>query len=597
MNNTITTRIRLRYDTVQHWEERNPVLLKGELAIVEFPSSERIDSLSDTTPSHTPPAIGIKVGDGETEYNNLPWLQAVAADVYNWAKESRLLASNVEGLSDYILNTIGGNMPVSVTPRFYQLVPEEIDTQQYPNKRPDYYYLRSTTDINSNNWEIDTAHPIDLSKYNQIYNWIGNYQLNNYGTLYGYLRTQFNTFLESISYNKTRPEHQFITNVTQSNGIINVVHAQPAFSDISGTATVEQGGTGKNTLPENEVLVGNGTEAIKTIPIDNTVTNNNHLATNRAIKTYVDDATAGLTGAMHFIGVSLIEITNGGGQIPKFSNEEEEQIILSSGDVVIYGDQEFVWNGERWKLLGDEGSYIVHGGILDTDIAEGVISQSKIHGLNIALNEKVDKEEGKTLTSHDFSDEFYNKLRNLPANAQENIIEHIFLNGTEITPTTIEQLQKVINIEINEFDQASQTKLQGIQNNAEVNTIQGIKYGTTTLEPDENRIITIDPDPQKIYENKIEHIIINGHEYAPKDKIVEIKIDQSALDLNVLEGAEVPKESGLGKDEVEQIEKKLQLQRIAITGDVKDLKQRTNDTYIILDCGTSNSDSHVPKQS
>ena len=37
-------------------------------------------------PEHTPPAIGIKIGDGEHYFHELPWVQAVAADVFNWAK-------------------------------------------------------------------------------------------------------------------------------------------------------------------------------------------------------------------------------------------------------------------------------------------------------------------------------------------------------------------------------------------------------------------------------------------------------------------------------------------------------------------------------
>ena len=65
----------------------------------------------------------------------------------------------------------------------------------------------------------------------------------------------------------------------------------------------------------------------------------------------------------------------------------------------------------------------------------------------------------------------------------------------------------------------------------------------------------------------------------------KITIDQAALDLNVLEGAIIPGEQG-GTSEVPQINKKLELARIAVTEDVKDLKQ-TADTYIILDCGSS----------
>lgn len=73
---------------------------------------------------------------------------------------------------------------------------------------------------------------------------------------------------------------------------------------------------------------------------------------------YVRDKTAGLsglTGAMHFIGISSTEITNGGTQNPTINGVAKT--AKESGDVVLYGEQEYVWNGSSWQLLGDEGSY------------------------------------------------------------------------------------------------------------------------------------------------------------------------------------------------------------------------------------------------
>jgi len=68
--------------------------------------------------------------------------------------------------------------------------------------------------------------------------------------------------------------------------------------------------------------------------------------------------------------------------------------------------KEFVWTGSNWRLLGDEGSYAIRGSIKDIDIdAEAEISQSKIAGLENTLNTKVDKVEGKALSSNDFTDE------------------------------------------------------------------------------------------------------------------------------------------------------------------------------------------------
>jgi len=81
----IEARILLRYDTYSHWMNSTIILLKGEAAICSFPYKNTIIN-SNSTPENTPPAIGIKIGDGEHYFYELPWVQGVAADVYSWAK-------------------------------------------------------------------------------------------------------------------------------------------------------------------------------------------------------------------------------------------------------------------------------------------------------------------------------------------------------------------------------------------------------------------------------------------------------------------------------------------------------------------------------
>lgn len=60
------------------------------------------------------------------------------------------------------------------------------------------------------------------------------------------------------------------------------------------------------------------------------------------------------------------------------------------------------------------------------------LAQDKIAGLPAALEGKVDKEPGKGLSTHDFTDEFVNKLNAINLeNIQANVIEKITLNGVE----------------------------------------------------------------------------------------------------------------------------------------------------------------------
>ncbi len=103
--NILETRIQLRCGTYSQWMNSNTILKSGEAAVCFFPQDRVIDNLSNTTPEHTPPAVGIKIGDGHSYFSELPWLQAVAADVYKWAKYSTkpsYTASEITGLQSFI---------------------------------------------------------------------------------------------------------------------------------------------------------------------------------------------------------------------------------------------------------------------------------------------------------------------------------------------------------------------------------------------------------------------------------------------------------------------------------------------------------------
>lgn len=84
------------------------------------------------------------------------------------------------------------------------------------------------------------------------------------------------------------------------------------------------------------------------------------LPTAQAVAQYVQAQTGGLgglTGAMHFRGMSTTAITDGGTQNPTIADYEFHGNSDNSGDVVLWGAQEYVWTGSAWELLGDEGSY------------------------------------------------------------------------------------------------------------------------------------------------------------------------------------------------------------------------------------------------
>lgn len=81
MNKLINTRIKHKYDTSINWSTENPILLSGEIGID-----------SDTS--------RIKVGDGTSTWNVLPYLDEVISSVRIMHNEESLF--NI--LTNYLLN-------------------------------------------------------------------------------------------------------------------------------------------------------------------------------------------------------------------------------------------------------------------------------------------------------------------------------------------------------------------------------------------------------------------------------------------------------------------------------------------------------------
>lgn len=97
----LNVRIYNKFDTYENWMNSSLILGAGEIAIASIPSGDATGL--------TPPAIGIKVGEGNKKFSELSWIQATAGDVYGWAKAAtkpEYQASEITGLSDYISGEI-----------------------------------------------------------------------------------------------------------------------------------------------------------------------------------------------------------------------------------------------------------------------------------------------------------------------------------------------------------------------------------------------------------------------------------------------------------------------------------------------------------
>ena len=99
----LNTRITLKYDTYENWQNSTLVLKAGEVAICAVPSGVTVEGIAK------PPAVLQKIGDGAHVFKDLPWLQAVASDVHTWAKAASkptYAAKEITGLDTYISGQI-----------------------------------------------------------------------------------------------------------------------------------------------------------------------------------------------------------------------------------------------------------------------------------------------------------------------------------------------------------------------------------------------------------------------------------------------------------------------------------------------------------
>ena len=128
-----------------------------------------------------------------------------------------------------------------------------------------------------------------------------------------------------------------------------------------GILGVARGGTGAQTLASGEVLIGNGTSAVSTKAIDTAVTAN---STNLVTSGAVSAALAGLSGAMHFIGITTTVLTDGATTATLAGTGLRKTTDFDAGDVVIYSDSEFVWTGSAWERLGRDSSWALDSAVI-----------------------------------------------------------------------------------------------------------------------------------------------------------------------------------------------------------------------------------------
>ena len=123
-------------------------------------------------------------------------------------------------------------------------------------------------------------------------------------------------------------DHKFVTKVTEADGIVTPVYAQPVIADVDGLTARLSGIDGE--IAKKQDILG---------IVDGYNKETNKVATVQ----YVTDAVADLNGAMHFVG--------------KLDAVPGNVVGYKAGDVILVGYDEYVCDGNTWLPLGNESIY------------------------------------------------------------------------------------------------------------------------------------------------------------------------------------------------------------------------------------------------
>lgn len=155
----LNTRICLKYDSYANWQlvKDSFIPKKGEVCIVAVPDGTSVTGVTN------PPAIMMKCGDGTHTFAQLPWTQAVASDVYSWAKASTkptYAATEITGLADFISGEI-----------------QDTDTQYKITKTTEYQYKLMSKGKGEAEYTTEVATiniPDDTVEINALKDLVGN---------------------------------------------------------------------------------------------------------------------------------------------------------------------------------------------------------------------------------------------------------------------------------------------------------------------------------------------------------------------------------------------------------------------------------------
>lgn len=357
----INTRVQLKYDTLTNWLASSVILKAGEVAIATIATTNDHSGL-------TPPAIGIKVGDGKNTFANLNWIQAVAGDVPTWAKEAA--GATVKSWIDGAIGAIPAAPSGAGTTTFTSAKLIKSVTQDEGGKITNVTYEDITIDavsgLTTRLEGIDTAIGTKLNANLASAAATTTNKLIDDAAAKGYADAA-QSAAESTASSALSAAKTAILGEANYSGTVKGAYAEAKkANDAIAALDVTDSGTGVVTaISQTDGKIAYTKSAIDTVVAfsDGYNASSNKAATVKTVTDAVDAAKTELnnnlsqmTGAMRFRGTVTAAPT------ANTAAPEDGLGAWRAGDVVLFGTAEYVVstmssNKPVWQLLGDEGAY------------------------------------------------------------------------------------------------------------------------------------------------------------------------------------------------------------------------------------------------
>lgn len=402
-NKTFNTRICMKNDTYAQWVAKDPVLLKGEIAVVVIPA--------ETGAVQGEPVTLFKVGDGTKKFSQLDFIGAKAADVYGWAKAANkpeYQASEIKGLADYISGEIQD------TDTQYKI---EADAE---NGRKFYLYSKSLNGA----WCTDPVSTIEIPE--TVYTLAtgetnGTVKFN--GTEVAVKGLGSAAYTNADAYDAVGSADAALASAkTYADGKDTAIKAAKDAAD-AAQADVDALEAKVGTVTEGKTVVKMIEEAQAAATYDDTALSGRVTANETAITKLNGSSTT--EGSVAY---QIAQIVAGADK--KYDTLKEiSDWIGTHTDSAATMNSQITANKEAIAKLN--GAETAEGSVAKTvkdavDAAQAAL-QTNIDG-------KVDKVTGKGLSTNDYTNDDKTKLDGIAAGAQVNVIETVKVNGVALTP-------------------------------------------------------------------------------------------------------------------------------------------------------------------